>query len=280
MANTSIKNAFERMWQHIVSKFATKDELNAKQDAITGLTNGMVMICNQAGEITTSPLVSTTELGYLNGVTSSIQTQLNNDVHKWQGSYTGDIDSTSLNGLYWLVTGDYTGTVPDDMPQYAFLEATMRHQKLMYFGNSGITKICERYYTNNKWYQWFRTDFIPNKMTIGTEYNTGKLWNGKAVYAKWVNFGALPNNALKAVDVGSLVASIKIVDYNFIIYSATSVEKNVSIAPYDFEFSVDKVYARGYITFDANTGATEIRIGTSRDMTYYSAYVYLEYTKD
>lgn len=80
-------------------------------------------------------------------------------VSDWRGTFTGNIDNTKLNGLYWLSSG-FTGTVPADMSQYAFIDASARHQRLMYFGNSGITKIYERYYTNNKWYEWVQTDAI------------------------------------------------------------------------------------------------------------------------
>ena len=136
-----------------------------KQDALTGLTPSMVMICNSSGQVTTSSQVSTGELGYLSGVTSNIQTQLNK-IHKWQGPFTGDIDSTGLNGLYWLQSGNYTGTAPDDIVTYAFLEATERHQKLIYYSSSSITKIYERYYTNDKWYDWKRTDSLDKQDAI------------------------------------------------------------------------------------------------------------------
>ena len=148
-----------------LSGYATKDDLIAKQDAFTGLTPSMVMICNSSGQVTTSSQVSTGELGYLSGVTSNIQPQLNK-IHKWQGSFTGDIDSTGLNGLYWLQSGNYTGTAPDDIVTYAFLEATERHQKLIYYSSSSITKIYERYYTNDKWYDWKRTDSLDKQDAI------------------------------------------------------------------------------------------------------------------
>ena len=43
---------------------------------VADLASGMVMICNSNGKIATSSVVSTAELGYLDGVTSAIQTQL------------------------------------------------------------------------------------------------------------------------------------------------------------------------------------------------------------
>lgn len=124
----------------------------------------------------------------------------------WRGNFTGNIDSTEMNGLYWLSSG-YTGTVPDDMPQYAFIDTSARHQRLMYFGNSGITKIYERYYTNNKWYAWFRTDSIPNAMTFGTAYKTQEKWNGKDVFAKVINLGTMQASGLKNHAIGDVLVS-------------------------------------------------------------------------
>jgi hypothetical protein len=122
-------------------------------------------------------------------------------ISNWRGTFTGNIDSTGLNGLYWLSSG-HTGTVPDDMPQYAFLDASSRHQRLMYFGNSGITKIYERYYTNNKWYDWHRTDSVPNDMFYGIAYKTQEKWNGKDVWAKVINLGTMQANGLKNHSTG------------------------------------------------------------------------------
>ena len=62
-------------------------QLNGKQATITGgattitssnLTANRALISNGSGKVAASSTISTTELGYLNGVTSNIQTQLNN----------------------------------------------------------------------------------------------------------------------------------------------------------------------------------------------------------
>ena len=67
---------------------ATQTALNAKQNAITGaattitgsnLTANRVLIANGSGKVAVSAVTST-ELGYLDGVTSAIQTQLNGKV--------------------------------------------------------------------------------------------------------------------------------------------------------------------------------------------------------
>lgn len=62
-------------------------QLNGKQATITGaattidtenLTANRALISNGSGKVAASSTITTTELGYLNGVTSNIQTQINN----------------------------------------------------------------------------------------------------------------------------------------------------------------------------------------------------------
>ena len=55
----------------------------------------------------------------------------------------------------------------------------------------------KRYYYNEEWTEWIYTN-AP--MVYGTEYLTNEIYNGKPVYVKTVNIGALPNDA--TVDAG------------------------------------------------------------------------------
>ena len=70
---------------NILRKLVNKQILDAKQDAITGaastiansnLTASMVLISNSSGKVATSTITNT-ELNYLDGATSNIQTQIN-----------------------------------------------------------------------------------------------------------------------------------------------------------------------------------------------------------
>lgn len=58
----------------------------------SNLTSSMALVSDASGKITTHGTVSATELGYLNGVTGAIQTQLNNKA-------STNIATTSTNGL-------------------------------------------------------------------------------------------------------------------------------------------------------------------------------------
>lgn len=70
--------------------------LEEKQDAITGLAKSKVMICNSSGVITTSSTVTTTELNYLGGVQSKIQTQLNGKIGKFTLVWTNESPGSSF----------------------------------------------------------------------------------------------------------------------------------------------------------------------------------------
>lgn len=86
-----------------VTSGGIKTALDGKQASITGaatsitgnnLTASRVLVSNSSGKVGVSAVTST-ELGYLDGVTSNIQTQLNNKVSSSGGNMTGSI--TMLN---------------------------------------------------------------------------------------------------------------------------------------------------------------------------------------
>ena len=90
---------------------------NAKQAAITGaastiatsdLTASRVMVTNTSGKAATSS-ITTTKLGYLSGVTSSIQTQLNAKLPKTGGTLTGGL-TMGTNNAITFTNGDGDST--------------------------------------------------------------------------------------------------------------------------------------------------------------------------
>lgn len=81
-----------------------QSQLNGKQSTITGaastitdsnLTANMVMVTDSNGKATASSTISATELGYLDGVTSNVQTQLNAK----QASVTGGATTITSSNL-------------------------------------------------------------------------------------------------------------------------------------------------------------------------------------
>lgn len=91
---------------------ATQTALNGKQDAITGgastitssnLTADRALVSDASGKVAASEVTST-ELGYLDGVTSNIQTQLN-----------GKQNIITANGF---LKGDGSGNITSDKPVF------------------------------------------------------------------------------------------------------------------------------------------------------------------
>ncbi len=106
-----------KLWAKIKEIFYTKTEtdgkLSGKQATITGgastittsnLTASRVLVANSAGKVAVSAVTST-ELGYLDGVTSNVQTQLN-----------AKASTTALADYLPLAGGTITGNVTIDNP--------------------------------------------------------------------------------------------------------------------------------------------------------------------
>ena len=70
---------------------------------VTGLTTNRALVSNGSGQVSVSGVTST-ELGYLDGVTSSVQTQLNNKAASNHShalsSMSGTIDATKVTGTF------------------------------------------------------------------------------------------------------------------------------------------------------------------------------------
>nr|DAI00996.1 MAG TPA: hyaluronidase [Caudoviricetes sp.] len=110
----------------VLNNYTTKNELNAavsdKQDAITGaattitaenLTANRALVSDSTGKVAVS-IVTSTELGYIDGVTSNVQSQIDGKVNKSGDTMTGTltVGSASLqtNGY---VTGTWLKTTAD-----------------------------------------------------------------------------------------------------------------------------------------------------------------------
>lgn len=74
----------------------------------TDLTASRALISNSSGKVAVSAVTST-ELGYLDGVTSAIQTQLNNKATKGHGIYYGTCDTAADTAAKVVTLTDATG---------------------------------------------------------------------------------------------------------------------------------------------------------------------------
>ena len=61
------------------------------------------------------------------------------------------------------------------------------------------SEIAMRFCNDGNWGPW---EYLNPLLSVGVEYRTVERYNGKPVYVKAINFGALPNNANKSVEHG------------------------------------------------------------------------------
>lgn len=113
------------------------------------------------------------------------------------------------------------------------------------------------------------SEWINPPMVVGTQYRTTERYMGKIVYAKLVNFGALPNNTTKQVgycsDGSTGAVSLKaIFEDGNVVYGGTGKDLDLG-----------KSYN---LTLDCTK--YNIRICTDYDFSSRSAYVLIKYTLD
>lgn len=111
--NASISGKANSSHTHIIANVSNlQSSLDAKQATITGgastitssnLTTNRALVSNGSGKVAVSPVTST-ELGYLDGVTGNVQTQLNgkapsSHTHNYAGSSSAGGAATSANKL-------------------------------------------------------------------------------------------------------------------------------------------------------------------------------------
>ena len=102
------------------------------------------------------------------------------------------------------------------------------------------------------------TEWVNPPMLLGVEYRTTERWNGKVVYAKLIDLGALPNNTEKNVTHGianlenalSISAFAKSSDWQFTLPSSYAAETKIVFAPQAVTITttVDRSAYNGYAT--------------------------------
>lgn len=121
-----------------------------------------------------------------------------------------------------------------------------------------VSTIAIRRRVVGEWQPW---EYLNPPMQLGVEYRTTERYLDKPVYAKLVNFGALPN------------ATQKVVKHNI---------PNVSSVISVYGSAQDQaigVGAFGAQVTGINADNTNVAIWTSADLSNYSAYVAMKYTK-
>lgn len=122
----------------------------------------------------------------------------------------------------------------------------------------GVYHASKKRLLNGTWLPW---EYDNPPLALGVEYRTTERYLGKPVYCKLVNFGALPN------------ATQKVVKHNI---------PNVSSVISVYGSAQDQaivVGAFGMQVTGINADNTNVAIWTSADLSNYSAYVAMKYTK-
>lgn len=139
-------------------------------------------------------------------------------------------------------------------------------------GSGYSSRIYKRFYCyHGGTYKWSPWDIMisANDLSYSTsETQTGTTWiDGKPIYRKVVNIGALPNAAMKNVAHG--ITNIDtITDYYGMVASTSKTALKI---PYVATESLD--YIAMYVSI------TNVAVKTKQDMSAYSGYAVIEYTK-
>lgn len=148
-------------------------QLDGKQASITGgattivssnLTASRALVSNSSGKVAVSAVTST-ELGYLDGVTSAIQTQLDDKLPLAGGTLTGALTTKSIttNGTNLITSSLDTETTPSSTKYSNLLGMTDKNNKyLMYMrgwltsaGLYGFQIRANRYITDTDYSNYF-----------------------------------------------------------------------------------------------------------------------------
>ena len=138
------------------------------------------------------------------------------------------------------------------------------YQDIRRVGGSETYRLTRKRMSDGTWSEW---EFDNPPMVPGVEYRTTERWNGKPVYTKLINFGAMPNNS-SAYANNALPATMR----NAVLTGyMESVTGNV------YEYSSFLSRCKLWATVSGNNGY--IGINTSQDYSGYTAYIVAKYTK-
>ena len=185
---------------------------------------------------------------------------------------TGDmVDGLSRSGLYWFkdtanpfyADGGNSGTIGLLLHLQGDGHNVLSARQIFFphYPVNGVGRNCrvEREKTDDG--TWSPVEFVNPPLALGVEYRTTERYLGKPVYCKLVNFGALPN------------ATRKVVNHNI---------PNVSSVISVYGSAQDQAIGVGAFNAQVtgiNADNTVVIIWTSSDLSNYSAYVALKYTK-
>ena len=196
MSNASIKNAFERMWQHVIMAISSKA-------APAGYGLG--------------------ETNYSNNTSVATAAEVDELVHNGWYQFTGTDDT---------ILGMSTCAIQVIASRYGITQIIyVNHSNL---SANGIMAMRSRYNTSS--WDGVTWEYINPPMSINTEYRTTERWEGKPVYRKlikYTNATALSGNASISIphgieDLNMVISAFGTTTQYLLPYVSSSTSLNLS----------------------------------------------------
>lgn len=179
--------------------------------------------------------------------------------------YTSDLNTCIQNGWY------YTNEATRNVPHAYFQEASV-----LVMGRTStyiVQKLTSIYYrsimmryTTDGGATWVE-EWVEPPMAVGVEYRTAERFEGKPVYAKLIDFGALPNATYKTVSLGTT-------NGQKIVYCHAVTSTGVALPYVDTSGT-----AAGWMMRVKNAGASAVTIETTGNYSTITVCVFVKYTK-
>jgi len=183
--------------------------------------------------------------------------------------YFGDLNAVEAKDFKVVYAGASATNRPVNVNGYCVTMAynpNRSNKKQIYYVQSNSNLVFERTCNSGVWTEWISKQ---QTITTGTEYETGRIIDGKKEYGKRINCGNLPNAEVKYVQTGlqniTLTKSIDGVMLN------VNSQRGLP-APSITSTNTIMIYLNG-------TG-TALTINTQFNWSSYTAYVELFYTKN
>lgn len=275
-------------------------QLLLKEDNITGaastvtssnLNANRVVISNNIGKIDDSNVTST-ELNYLAGSTENIEQRFDNiESFNFSGSPILSIEATSSSETYEEYCAKVDAAL-NDMPNntikavrayppaiYGRASTTIsilyRGANLDYcglfnigscdVGGSGWRMIKLRYPYTTSDSIWMPFEWVNPPLDLGVEYRTTERYQGKPVYVKLVDLGAMPNNSEKLVEYAGGDATTRTIEAHGVMSGGFAIPGCTGLSGYP-----DQV-------MDVITTNTQVGVITHVDRSAHTAQIVVKY---
>ena len=218
-------------------------------------------------------------------------------VYKGGLTANNDLNAVKTNGIYFYDTGD----VPSNCPfQNAGIVEVLGEpnntatRKIQRVSRYGSTEVAFRGLSTSGWSEWVYINMNANKivpitsggtgattatnalnnlglvptMVLGTEYATGRTYEGKTIYRQAVNLGTLPNAGTITINMSISGATIS----RFLKFDVFAIGSNI----YPFPF----INTSGSIVgWYRSSGSRSVWIKSNTDLSGYTGLAVIEYIK-